>query len=283
MGRGTPVLLIHGFAGSIDNCWRETIPAFEASYTVYAIDLLGLGLSAKPVDATYGIELWADQIAAFCKEVVQEPIVLFGNSFGSLVALAAAKKTEGLARGIVMMNCASGMNYKNAVRMELGSLHPFVQVIGSGLVELLNWVFGQRNLLAYGFKQFANLETVRDALKNIYVNTERVDDALAAAYLVPADDPRAVDVFGKIYTGDPGPMPQGLVQQLSPHLPMLVVWGDEDKLAPIGGPVGKFMRDIGASTDRFTFTVVNAGHVPHDDAPAVVNPIVKKWLANNIH
>lgn len=43
-GKGTPLLLIHGFGASIGH-WKKNVPAFaEAGYQVFAIDLLGFGV-----------------------------------------------------------------------------------------------------------------------------------------------------------------------------------------------------------------------------------------------
>ena len=81
---------------------------------VYAIDLLGFGASEKPV-IDYTIELWAELLAEFTEEFVDEPFVLVGNSIGSLVSLQAAKlrRDEDLMPqpcGIVLINCA-GVNH----------------------------------------------------------------------------------------------------------------------------------------------------------------------------
>ena len=44
---------------------------------------------------------------------MQEPVVLVGNSTGSLVCmLANAKMKDGAVRGTVLLNCAGGMNNK---------------------------------------------------------------------------------------------------------------------------------------------------------------------------
>lgn len=53
---------------------------------MYALDLLGFGKSDKPVLA-YNMELWRDQLADFLADFVQEPVVLVGNSLGSLTCL----------------------------------------------------------------------------------------------------------------------------------------------------------------------------------------------------
>ena len=64
-----PLLLIHGFGASIYH-WRYNIPVLARDYHVYAIDLLGFGLSDKPI-IDYSAELWRDQALAFIKEVVR--------------------------------------------------------------------------------------------------------------------------------------------------------------------------------------------------------------------
>ena len=48
-GTGKPLILVHGFAGSTYT-WRYLIPLLTDHYTVYAVDVLWSGLSAKPPD-----------------------------------------------------------------------------------------------------------------------------------------------------------------------------------------------------------------------------------------
>ena len=110
-GSGPPVLLVHGFAGSAFNCWRETLPALAESHTVYGIDLLGLGASSQPSDVTYSIDLWREQCEAFVSEMgLVEPPVVVGHSFGSLIALELAAAGTTPVRAVGMMNCGIGMN-----------------------------------------------------------------------------------------------------------------------------------------------------------------------------
>ncbi len=49
MGKGQPLVLIHGFGASIGH-WRKNIPVLaDAGYQVFALDLLGFGaLSEAP-------------------------------------------------------------------------------------------------------------------------------------------------------------------------------------------------------------------------------------------
>jgi hypothetical protein len=63
-----PFLLVHGFGASGFH-WRRNINVLAAAgYRVYAIDLLGFGLSSKPL-IEYDAAIWRDQCAAFLEEV----------------------------------------------------------------------------------------------------------------------------------------------------------------------------------------------------------------------
>ncbi|MDX2096530.1 MAG: alpha/beta fold hydrolase, partial [Leptolyngbyaceae cyanobacterium bins.59] len=42
-----PLLLVHGFGASTDH-WRKNISGLQQDFSVWAIDLLGFGRSAKP-------------------------------------------------------------------------------------------------------------------------------------------------------------------------------------------------------------------------------------------
>lgn len=55
------IVLVHGFGASVYH-WRYNIPALvEAGYRVLALDLLGFGLSDKPL-IEYSAQVWRDQV-----------------------------------------------------------------------------------------------------------------------------------------------------------------------------------------------------------------------------
>ena len=62
-------------------------------------------------------------------------------------------------------------------------------------------------------------------------------------------------------------------------MPMLVVWGDKDNLAPSTGPVGKYLKARAGRVAATRFEELqNVGHVPQDDAPDRTNAILEEWL-----
>lgn len=74
---------------------------------VYAIDLLGFGDSEKAL-LDYSIDLWKEQVLAFTRSIIDRPVVLVGNSIGSLISLAAMREADcNTFRGAALLNCAS--------------------------------------------------------------------------------------------------------------------------------------------------------------------------------
>jgi len=64
-GSGPPVVLIHGFSGSLESGWVETgvLPNLATDYRVIALDCRGFGQSDKPHDPkSYGIEMSQDVV-----------------------------------------------------------------------------------------------------------------------------------------------------------------------------------------------------------------------------
>jgi pimeloyl-ACP methyl ester carboxylesterase len=64
-GSGPPLVLIHGFSGSLDSGWVETgvLPKLATDYRVIALDCRGHGQSDKPHDPkSYGLQMGQDVV-----------------------------------------------------------------------------------------------------------------------------------------------------------------------------------------------------------------------------
>ena len=88
------ILLIHGF-GASKRHWRHNQDFLSNFSNCFSIDLLGFGESSQPFaqldyekskdnSTKYSFELWGNQIAAFCKEIIKSPVFLVGNSIGGV-------------------------------------------------------------------------------------------------------------------------------------------------------------------------------------------------------
>ncbi|MQL79731.1 hypothetical protein Taro_012180 [Colocasia esculenta] len=289
---GPPLLLVHGFGASVAH-WRRNIGILSENYTVYAIDLLGFGASEKPAGFAYTMEVWTQLILDFLDEVVKKPTVLIGNSVGSLACvIAASGSSKGLVRGLVLLNCAGGMNNKAIVddwRIKL--LLPLLwlfdlllkqQWIASALFNRV-WLsfsfystYANINVIPFSFVQ--SRENLKNILLSVYGNKESVDDDLIELIQRPAGDEGALDAFVSTVTGPPGPNPVSLMPKIS--LPVLVLWGDEDPFTPLDGPVGKYFYSLPSQLSNVSLYVLEGvGHCPHDDRPDLVHEKLLPWLS----
>lgn len=83
------VIFLHGIAGS-RRYWSKEYKTLSRKYSLYFIDLLGFGLSAKP-NTNYTLEKHITALHIFIqKEVKEKSIVLVGHSLGATITLAYA-------------------------------------------------------------------------------------------------------------------------------------------------------------------------------------------------
>lgn len=264
---GAPLVLIHGFGASKDH-WRKTLGDLGAPYRVYAIDLLGFGGAPKPTPGQplpYSFETWARQVLDFCQEVIGEPAFLVGNSIGCVVALQAAVMDPQQVRGLLLLNCSLRMLHDE----KRSSLPWYRQVTAPLLQSILGWP----PLGHFFFRQLATPKTVRRVLEQAYGRREAVTDTLVKDLLTPATDPGAADVFLAFIQYSQGPLPETLLPQVS--CPVVFLWGEVDPWEPVA--LGQALSQLGPTVQGF-IPLPGVGHCPQDEAPELVNPLLRDWV-----
>lgn len=87
-GKGPPVVLIHGFASSLNN-WRGVMDALDDDHRVIALDLKGFGWTDRP-EGDYSPAAQADLVLGLMDALEVPRAALVGHSWGASVALAVA-------------------------------------------------------------------------------------------------------------------------------------------------------------------------------------------------
>ena len=96
-GEGPPLVLVHGTPD--DHTYWETVqPTLAKCCTVYSMDRRGRGQSGDA--AEYRLELEFADVAAVV-DMIDQPVILLGHSYGGLIALEAALRTQNLSKLIV--------------------------------------------------------------------------------------------------------------------------------------------------------------------------------------
>ncbi len=85
-----PLLLIHSFGpGASSFEWRKNIDTLATLFRVYAIDLLGFGLSDRP-SIDYTSETFTDLISDFIREVIGKPAIVVAHGLTAAFVVADA-------------------------------------------------------------------------------------------------------------------------------------------------------------------------------------------------
>ncbi len=96
-GKGTPVLLLHGFCED-SRIWHDFQTPLETDYQIITLDLPGFGQS----DAVENLSIsnYAEVLEAVVEALNLSPFILIGHSMGGYVALAFAEKRASLVLGL---------------------------------------------------------------------------------------------------------------------------------------------------------------------------------------
>ena len=98
-----PLVLIHGFGpGASSYEWRKNIDALSEQFHVYALDLLGFGLSDHP-SVNYDAEIYTDLLNDFIHEVVGKPAIVVAHGLTSAYVIAAAYRRPQLFERLVLV------------------------------------------------------------------------------------------------------------------------------------------------------------------------------------
>jgi pimeloyl-ACP methyl ester carboxylesterase len=261
------VLLIHGFGGSIGH-WRQNMFKLAEHCNVYAIDLLGFGASDKP-DAVYSIDLWVEQAYDFWKTYVNVPIILVGNSIGSVVCLSLAAKHPEMVQGVAMISLPDlSQNQKTAPQF----LRPFLLKLQEAIVS--PWVLQP---LFYFVRQ---PWVVRHWAKMAYACTEAITDELLEILVKPALEQGSAKAFCSILKAMISPKFSPDIQQVLVKLqvPLLLLWGKQDRMIPIA----LACRFLSYSPNLELVELDEAGHCAHDDRPEQVNWELLNWINTKV-
>jgi pimeloyl-ACP methyl ester carboxylesterase len=201
-GSGKPLVLVHGFAGSTYT-WRKLIPLLADHYTVYALDLLGFGLSDKPVDGNYDLDSQGKLVIGFMDALHIPHATLAGHSMGGVVVGYAALDAPSKVDALVLVSPG---------------------FYGKGMPGFLRYLFFPLDRIMA--RQFYKKSVRAASLKPSFYNKALVTDELIDAYLLPAKTPHAADALARMMTSAGAGPYEGLAEKIA--APCLLVWGDHD-------------------------------------------------------
>jgi len=247
-GSGRPLVLVHGFAGSVFT-WRNLIPLLSDSYTVYALDLPGFGLSDKPPEGCYELSCQADVLLDFLDALDIPSAALAGHSMGGIVATCAAlagpQKTESL------------------ILIEPGFYH-------GGAPAFLKYLFFPLDrLMARIF--YTRAVRTKSLLPSYYDKSVVTDDVIEA-YLQPGKTTNAVEAMAAMMR-EVGPQ-QYTDLSTGVTRPTLLVWSGNNTAIPLEDGL-RLQKEIAGSE----LTVISAcGHYVQEEKPQELASAMQRFL-----
>ena len=241
-GGATPVVLVHGFGGDLNN-WLFTTESLSGGRTIYAVDLPGHGASGKDVSS------FAELVSALCgllDALGVDRVHLVGHSTGGAVALRAAVDRPDRVASLTLIDSAGlGADIND------GYVSGFIE---AGRRRELKGVLQ----LLFADPDLVTRQLVDDVLR--YKRKDGVDAALRAlaAELFP-NGGQALDLRADL---------EGLAA------PVLVIWGADDQVIP-----ASHAQDL---PDGVQVHVLDGqGHSPHMEAANDVNRLIGRFIASH--
>ena len=133
IGRGQPIILLHGWINSWD-VWRDSMIALSKTknYRVYALDFWGFGESAKSTrtaPSTFRVSSYVEMVYQFMNRLGIQQAPVFGHSMGGTVALQMALEHPDRVDKVAVVGSPVIGN----------SLNPFLRLAGYGVIAKLIW------------------------------------------------------------------------------------------------------------------------------------------------
>jgi len=257
-GEGEPLLLVHGvYAGASSFEFRKNFGELSKSFRVYALDLLGCGMSERP-SRRYGPEDVASQVEDFVREEIAGSAHLVASSLSAALVVPAAVRSPRLFRKLVLI-CPTGYGTLDRRSGRLGDV-----IYGLFLAPVLGNTLYHAIVSTWGIRYYLRNMAYHDA---DLVTEDLVEDYYRTAHQVGARYFPAAFVSGKLNLG---------VADLWPRVPhgTLICWGLEARTAPVG-EAQRFVEHNPRSEPRI---FKDAALLPHDERARTFNEEMEAFL-----
>jgi pimeloyl-ACP methyl ester carboxylesterase len=256
---GSALVLLHGIACSVAE-WDRSLDALAAKHRVFAVDLLGHGLTDKPAGGPFDMVGIARWVLDFMTAVGVDRAHLVGNSMGARLALECAALAPERVTSMVL-SAPAGVDRSTLINFRLAS----VPVLGEILTRPSAFSLGMLWRIAFADPK--------------HVTPELVDEKLTLAKM-----PGAGPFFMKTlrgFVGLGGFLPAGVtalrdtVRRI--RTPALAIWGKQDRFLPVA-----HLAVLKQHMPHLETEVLDpCGHVPMLERPGDFNRLTLDFVARH--
>ena len=250
-GEGEVIILLHGFFYD-SYLWDSNIEVLAKQFKVYAVDLWGFGYSTRePLD--YGYQLYSDQVLMFMDALGIQKASLAGQSMGGGTAIWFCVQHRQRVNRLILID-AAGVPHGLPLTGKFFNL----PMVGEFFLGLKNNLIRRKNLADVFIY---NKELITDSYFENVTRFHKIKDTTE----------RLLTILRKKFFHT---LSDQLEQLSQLDVPILIVWGREDKAIPLqkGQEMHKILKD-----SRFEI-LDNAGHVPNYECAEEFNKLALDFL-----
>jgi pimeloyl-ACP methyl ester carboxylesterase len=239
-GDGSPVVLVHGLAGNTTE-WEDTIlEPLAAEHRTIAVELFGMGFSARLADGAYDYQTWVDQLVGVLDGLGITRADFVGHSLGAaVVSLLAAEHPERVNRLVLVAPLVPLTDEETAWPIRALEI-PGVGEAGLGWIELADHPAMSERYRARSRQAF-RIAGTRDALLRYVRDGE--------------DFARLYDAYPRI------------------QAPVLIIAGTDDDMVPWAA-----VRRAAPRIHDVTVLPLDSGHFPHRKHTARTVAAIQEFL-----
>jgi pimeloyl-ACP methyl ester carboxylesterase len=252
--RAQPIVLIHGFGGSLQ-WWDRLVPLLAGDHRVVRIDLLGFGGSEKP-STGYSMPEQGSLVAEAMGKLDVQGAVVVGHSLGFDVATSLAEGHSELVDRVVDIDESPEPSFNANPLIAKLSRAP---VLGEAL-----WRITPDFAVKQGYGDaFAPDYDLEDGFEN---PDQVIEDFNAMTYTSFDRSPTAEDDFEEEV-----PLDQRVA---AAAVPLLVIFGTEDQVQDDPAASAQAYADVpGAEIEM----IGGAGHSPHIEKPTETAALIERF------
>jgi pimeloyl-ACP methyl ester carboxylesterase len=249
VGTGPPVILIHGFGGSMWQ-WEYQQHDLSQHFRVLTLDLPGAGLSDKP-DIDYQPDQMLDFLVGFMDAVNISQTTLVGNSMGAGLAIGMALTHPARVDKLVLIG---GLPQHVMEKLTSPSIRRALET------RAPSWLVSFGNMLFGGLM-------IESVLREIVHDPALLTPAVIERSNRNRQRPGLMKPIMAVRENLPL-WESGFAMRLGEIThPTLVLWGEEDRVFPVA--VGKELHQTIQGSEFIRIPL--AGHIPQWERPEVVN------------
>jgi pimeloyl-ACP methyl ester carboxylesterase len=246
------VVMVHGLGDEASTCWEDTLHRLKKDFFVFTFDLPGFGRSSKK-NALYSPVNYARLIHLLTDKYVSKPFHLIGHSMGGAISLQFAHSYPADVKTLTLID-AAGILHRLAYTKYLAPL---------GIDKVLNQynLFEERKITDIAGVLMSALE------QRVPVNMDLLINLESFRAKVLKGNPSAIAGLALVQN-DFSRIPETI------HQPTLIIWGDQDKVAPVR--TGYVLESL--MPNARLELIPKGGHIAFIEQPKLFHDILRPHL-----